>query len=133
MDILPFLFSATLEGCLLRAFWPQYLTDFPFYTIILCLTALNLSLWVIYKVEIYPNFLSPLRHLPKPKVYPTVSQYGHLERRMTHNFREDIQSSVTAFLNSKTHEGKIIYNSSKMFPMMASSISRASSTRISCS
>ena len=73
MDILPFVLSAALEGLLLRAVLPQHLSEYSFYLLVLFLTALNLSLWMAYKVGIYPNFLSPLRHLPKPKVCPSKS------------------------------------------------------------
>jgi hypothetical protein len=27
------------------------------------------GIWILYRVEIYPRFFSPLRHLPQPKVH----------------------------------------------------------------
>ena len=35
--------------------------------------ALNVALWAFWIVIVYPYFRSPLRHLPRPKVYAYVS------------------------------------------------------------
>lgn len=36
---------------------------------LLLISGVLFALWVIYKVEIYPRFISQLRHLPGPKVW----------------------------------------------------------------
>lgn len=47
---------------------PQYLPDHPFTYVFLRLFSLQFGALAFYKLTIYPRFVSPLRHLPHPKV-----------------------------------------------------------------
>jgi hypothetical protein len=42
----------------------------------ICTVALNTFLWMVYVVVIYPNFLSPIRRLPTPKVSNSSPRAG---------------------------------------------------------
>ncbi|KAH8807122.1 cytochrome P450 monooxygenase [Xylogone sp. PMI_703] len=53
----------------------RHLPEYPFKLVFVGLIASQSLLWVIYTIEIYPHFISPLRHLPSPKGgYPLI---GH--------------------------------------------------------
>ncbi|KAF2840284.1 cytochrome P450 monooxygenase-like protein [Patellaria atrata CBS 101060] len=55
------------EACILIYLY-KYLgrNDISFTYAFLFSCAVNLALWIVYITQIYPNFISPLRHLPSP-------------------------------------------------------------------
>ncbi|KIX01455.1 uncharacterized protein Z518_09181 [Rhinocladiella mackenziei CBS 650.93] len=59
--------SAFVESWLLMSFcspnWPKH----SWTLLLFALTAANFTLWLVYKAGIYPYWISPLRHLPRPK------------------------------------------------------------------
>ncbi|KAF2089548.1 putative P450 monooxygenase [Saccharata proteae CBS 121410] len=62
------------EALLVKTLIPDQNLRIPITPIVLGLISLNFALWVIYKVFIYPFFVSPLRHLPQPKGgYPILA------------------------------------------------------------
>lgn len=65
--------GAAVEAFAAVALFPQYLPENPFvYTFIRCL-GFNVFLYLFYLIEVWPRMLSPLRHLPRPKVsYSTL-------------------------------------------------------------
>lgn len=65
--LLAVLLAAAQTTLVLVAF-PQYLPENPFAWTFIRLLGLNFGLWLVWRVFIYPFYLSPLRHLPMPKV-----------------------------------------------------------------
>lgn len=76
---IPFLPGLTLtsaaEAFLLTLAIPQYLPHNPFVWTFIRAVAVNVVFYALYTVFIYPFFLSPLRHLPKPK--GSIPLLGH--------------------------------------------------------
>jgi hypothetical protein len=60
--------AAAAEAFAITVFLPQYLPHNPFVWTLIRTTAANFGLFFFYHVFLYPFFLSPLRHLPSPKV-----------------------------------------------------------------
>jgi hypothetical protein len=61
------LLSTAVEGLAVALVVPRTVPVRSKITILLLFT-LNVFLWLLYKIFIYPSFFSPLRHLPSPKV-----------------------------------------------------------------
>jgi len=68
---IPFLPALTLasaaESFIITLAIPQYLPRNPFVWIFVRTIAVNLAIYAVYRLFIYPFFISPLRHLPQPK------------------------------------------------------------------
>jgi len=62
------LLAAAVQGMTLVSLAPQGFHSFTFTRAFICMTIINLSIWLLYILAIYPNFFSPLRDLPSPKV-----------------------------------------------------------------
>jgi hypothetical protein len=62
------LLAAVAEAAVITTLFPQHLPRNPLIWTLLCALALNFGLFTVYSVFIYPFFISPLRHLPRPKV-----------------------------------------------------------------
>ncbi|TLD18681.1 cytochrome P450 monooxygenase FUM15-like [Venturia nashicola] len=60
------LFSAAAEAFILTLAVPHYLPANPLLWTLLRTTLVNIGIYAIYKVFIYPFLLTPLRHLPSP-------------------------------------------------------------------
>ena len=60
--------SAALESVVATYAVPQYLPPNPFNWLFLRLAAIQVGLWVLWAVFIYPFFFSPFLDLPRPKV-----------------------------------------------------------------
>lgn len=60
------LFAAAAEALALTIAIPQYLPPNPLFRTLIRTTLLNFVLFAIYKVVVWPFFLSPIRHLPGP-------------------------------------------------------------------
>ncbi|KAI9807740.1 MAG: hypothetical protein M1826_004461 [Phylliscum demangeonii] len=69
------LFSVLLVRCL-----PQYLPTPSYVWTFLQLVAVQLLVWVFWKVILYPTYFSPLRHLPGPTTGHTffMGQWGRI-------------------------------------------------------
>lgn len=65
------LLAALAESIIASLLFPQQLPKYTLPYLFLQLYSLQLAILAIYNVLIYPFFLSPLRHLPKPKVPST--------------------------------------------------------------
>lgn len=60
--------ASAVESVLLGRYAPAYrITDSSFLRI-LALFWIHMTLWYTWSMLIYPNFFSPLRNLPHPKV-----------------------------------------------------------------
>jgi len=59
--------ASAAEAFILILVIPQYLPHNPFVWTFIRALAVNIGFYVLYTVFVYPFFLSPLRHLPKPK------------------------------------------------------------------
>lgn len=62
------LLSAAAEAFVLTLAVPQFLPANPLLWTLIRTTILNLGVYFIYKVFVYPFLLSPMRHLPSPRV-----------------------------------------------------------------
>lgn len=62
------LIATTLESAVAVVLLREYVADYTLISVFVRLLAANIALAAIYKVFIYPFFVSPLRHLPGPKV-----------------------------------------------------------------
>jgi hypothetical protein len=62
------LLSAVAEAVAIALFFYQHLPHNPLVWVLPRTLALNFGLFIVYSVFIYPFFISPLRHLPCPKV-----------------------------------------------------------------
>lgn len=62
------LLSAVAEAVAITILFPQHLPHNSLVWALLGTLALNFSVFFAYSVFIYPFFISPLRHLPGPKV-----------------------------------------------------------------
>ena len=72
--------SSLVESVVLVHLAPQYATSYV--RTFSALLPLHLFALAFYHIIIYPNFLSPLRHLPQPKVGVLRLRYGqHLADR----------------------------------------------------
>lgn len=60
--------AAIAEAFAITILLPQHLPHNPFVWTLLRTLALNFALYGTYELVLYPYFLSPLRHLPGPKV-----------------------------------------------------------------
>lgn len=66
------LLSAAAEAFVLILAVPQFLPANPLLWTLIRTTILNVGLYLVYKVFVYPFMLSPIRHLPSPSV--SISQ-----------------------------------------------------------
>ncbi|EON65612.1 hypothetical protein W97_04850 [Coniosporium apollinis CBS 100218] len=65
---------AAAQTVLVLVVFPQFLPENPFAWTFIRFISLNFGLWTIWRVFIYPFYLSPLRHLPMPKGgYPIIA------------------------------------------------------------
>lgn len=63
-----FMGVTALESLLITLAIPQHLPEHPLLYVFFRLFAVQLALYLFYAITIYPRFVSPLRHLPEPKV-----------------------------------------------------------------
>jgi len=63
-----FVFITVTESLAFLRFLPQYLPNNSFKYAVGCAVLVNPVLCGVYKLYIHPYFVSPLRHLPGPKV-----------------------------------------------------------------
>lgn len=71
----PLLLTLTTAGiCMLKAiFLPELLPEVKLTASYLLIAAVVFGSWTVWKLFVYPNVQSPLRHLPQPKVCPARS------------------------------------------------------------
>jgi hypothetical protein len=62
------LICTTIEALLVVLAKPDLLPQHFLVWLTVSLAAINSFIYLVYTVEIYPRWISPLRHLPLPKV-----------------------------------------------------------------
>ncbi|KAF2402949.1 putative P450 monooxygenase [Trichodelitschia bisporula] len=67
--------TAAAEAFALTLLIPEHLPPHPFVWTLIRTSALNVGLYTLWTVFIYPFFVSPLRHLPQPK--GSIPLVGH--------------------------------------------------------
>ncbi|KAJ5756253.1 hypothetical protein N7533_005796 [Penicillium manginii] len=81
----------------------RYLEGLNPRDLLLLISSTILVLWVFYKIEIHPRFISPLRHLPAPKGgYPFIG-YGLIR------FKKPIGPDYLKFMDEIPNDGLIRY------------------------
>ncbi|EHY54727.1 Cytochrome P450 monooxygenase PC-21 [Exophiala dermatitidis] len=73
------------------------------------MAVLNLVLWFVYIVAIYPNFITPLRHLPTPKGANPI--FGHVRSQFTSPRGEDYRRFIQEIPNDGIIRLKGVFNS----------------------
>ncbi|KAG9777901.1 hypothetical protein KCU88_g4385, partial [Aureobasidium melanogenum] len=73
------------------------------------MAVLNLVLWFVYIVAIYPNFVTPLRHLPTPKGANPI--FGHVRSQFTSPRGEDYRRFIQEIPNDGIIRLKGVFNS----------------------
>lgn len=68
------IFISAAESFAALTFFPEHLPKSPFVWALIRFFAVNVVLYLVYLIEVWPRLLSPLRHLPRPKVCYKLTQ-----------------------------------------------------------
>jgi len=72
-----FIILTAIESVAVLQYLSRYLTDTPLKYVFGSAVAVNLVSYGFYTLYIYPYFVSPLRHLPGPKVLDELMYAVH--------------------------------------------------------
>lgn len=131
VPVLPtIVFVSAAESFAAVIFVPEHLPQNPFVWALVRFIGLNIFLYLVYLIEIWPRILSPLRHLPRPKVCEEHARPG--VQAVNHHLRERTHFLVMVLPSSIDRPGETFSDGSRRCQTMGLSISEASSIRTDC-